>query len=1046
MPARTSSVGGHIPPWSAPAPAVSSRPPPRARYSRWERPRSIVGASEIRAGLGIASPPCRGPQSAGASLCVYTTSSSLLSVVTLSFGVAGPSAGCGCAGVKPNATTTGSGGAAAATAATAAEHGGSSTGNGGTGPVARHPDQRQLHLQPTSTPRVGHHLRHRQRGELRQQHLRVDDHRLSARPIVFPSNLGPIQVQMSTSGTSARINFQTLAAERQHQVLRRPASRRRELAVRSPCRSRSRRCWSRPARPRTSRSRRACLNGSSPTGDSAPINSPGPRRRDRRPLLLDGRPEPDRYCPSRHGRAPATYCLQDTTPDPKNGTAIYRYDFSQTNPAPEQVWTDDGGPLVEAQRIRGAAGLVGRPAVRRPLHRLPLDHQRRQVHGARARRLVDLQRRPTGRCSTSPTQALDIINPTAGTDANSDRRPATRLGLLEEVPQGRIRHRDRLGAQRRRHGHHVQVGALLQHGDAGHRHSATIDPERPRASRPRRRSSIPISRTPSGATTASHAGLHLVQHRGPGGHVQRRRPRRRPEDGRADRHRRRHAARRSPTTPACSFRRQAGHTNYYPCVSEDSNYVVYNQSSCGAIRRPPTSPRRRATGTAPRSCDGYDDSSAKLWWVSTSGSGPTSGSTTPTASDNVSTTTRGRASAPTSAASAARRFTGSHSRRGGPYGVQAEHRRSFVVAAAALVRGRVGRRDQRRRSEPRARLAARPEHPAIGGNATLYRQPRSAVGQGRHRHRHGYLSRQRYPGATAPVQRSGRQLKAGFAALRIVPGSSWCRSSELGCRLDRVRAIGGGDGVGRRGGAACSAGAGGRRRRAAAAASDAGGATAATRAGGAGGDGAGGDAGDLRRRRRAAESVDAAGAGRRGGRRRGRRGRQRRDSGLADVSGTGGRRRIPGSAASSGSAAREPAAPARPMRERPRRPAGRPTPTSACVDCLAAGGACENGVCTFACGSGCSPCTAPITCPMGIACKITCPAGGCNAADRLPRRHHLQRHLRRQRLRQARFSARGTTCTVTCSGTNSCAGRRRRPPARSNTGHLLGDRAPARGR
>ena len=65
--------------------------------------------------------------------------------------------------------------------------------------------------------------------------------------------------------------------------------------------------------------------------------------------------------------------------------------------------------------------------------------------------------------------------------------------------------------------------------------------------------------------------------------------------------------------------RQDGYTDYYPCVSEDSNWVVYNQSSCGSNPNATDVPYDINYGL--QVCDGYDDSTAKLWWVSTDGTG-----------------------------------------------------------------------------------------------------------------------------------------------------------------------------------------------------------------------------------------------------------------------------------------------------------------------------------------------------------------------------------------------------------------------------------------
>ena len=58
--------------------------------------------------------------------------------------------------------------------------------------------------------------------------------------------------------------------------------------------------------------------------------------------------------------------------------------------------------------------------------------------------------------------------------------------------------------------------------------------------------------------------------------------------------------------------RQSNVTSYYPCVSEDSKWVVFSQSNCGGN---PSATDINYNGTAGYGtgvCDGYDDSSAKL--------------------------------------------------------------------------------------------------------------------------------------------------------------------------------------------------------------------------------------------------------------------------------------------------------------------------------------------------------------------------------------------------------------------------------------------------
>jgi hypothetical protein len=56
-------------------------------------------------------------------------------------------------------------------------------------------------------------------------------------------------------------------------------------------------------------------------------------------------------------------------------------------------------------------------------------------------------------------------------------------------------------------------------------------------------------------------------------------------------------------------------TSYYPSISHDSKLVVFNTSTCGTD--PDTN--KSATDYGNQSCDGYDDSSAKLWTVSPDG-------------------------------------------------------------------------------------------------------------------------------------------------------------------------------------------------------------------------------------------------------------------------------------------------------------------------------------------------------------------------------------------------------------------------------------------
>ena len=65
-----------------------------------------------------------------------------------------------------------------------------------------------------------------------------------------------------------------------------------------------------------------------------------------------------------------------------------------------------------------------------------------------------------------------------------------------------------------------------------------------------------------------------------------------------------------------SVPRVSGATEYYPAVSDDSAFVVFNESSCSG---PPTS-SNDGYGSSP--CDGYDDPSARLRLISSKGGTP----------------------------------------------------------------------------------------------------------------------------------------------------------------------------------------------------------------------------------------------------------------------------------------------------------------------------------------------------------------------------------------------------------------------------------------
>jgi len=60
--------------------------------------------------------------------------------------------------------------------------------------------------------------------------------------------------------------------------------------------------------------------------------------------------------------------------------------------------------------------------------------------------------------------------------------------------------------------------------------------------------------------------------------------------------------------------RLAERTSYYPAISDDSAFVVFNQSRCdGPVG---------VHGYGPGACDGYDDASAQIFVVPTAGGDP----------------------------------------------------------------------------------------------------------------------------------------------------------------------------------------------------------------------------------------------------------------------------------------------------------------------------------------------------------------------------------------------------------------------------------------
>jgi hypothetical protein len=69
-------------------------------------------------------------------------------------------------------------------------------------------------------------------------------------------------------------------------------------------------------------------------------------------------------------------------------------------------------------------------------------------------------------------------------------------------------------------------------------------------------------------------------------------------------------------TPTKLVPKVAGKSEYYPAISDDSAYVVFDESSCTG----PGAPSGEVYGFSP--CDGYDDASATIRLVSAKGGQP----------------------------------------------------------------------------------------------------------------------------------------------------------------------------------------------------------------------------------------------------------------------------------------------------------------------------------------------------------------------------------------------------------------------------------------
>jgi hypothetical protein len=540
--------------------------------------------------------------------------SSLFSVVTLSFGVAG----LGCAGVKMGASNTGGSGGSSSGKGGNSGNGGS-TGNGGGGgmlPITPYSGSFSCTDFDNGCPAGAPTFDTSSEGSFDNG---TSGSTTIAYPVdhsLYPSNLGPIQVQLTTSGTSARLTFQTTNSSNVNVQYFGSC----ESAPGSGCSVTLPLAFTKnfvaASQLEDIQITGRVMSGSSVTGDSAPVTAAWAQSAVTGGLYYWTVIPNQTYCPggSAATPTPGTYCLLDPMQNPPNATAVYRYDFSQDNPIPQQIWTDDGGPNSSPSYQGGpeafvpstgqyGAHCIGCHSITNDGKYMALGLGGSSTYNASNWALLDIA-----------AQALDIVNPTASTDPNSSptnnfqdywkkyRKDTfgveTAWGPNDDVMVTMYKSALYFNTVTPGTGTATvtQTGLALP--------SATkIDPYQgdPFWSHDGTKFVYTSFATPAAADMYDVGGLDGDLKTG--GQI-----------AIAD------ATTESITDDASVLvPRQSGFTDYYPCVSEDSNWVVYDQSSCGS--NPNATDVAYDINYGLQVCDGYDDSTAKLWWVSSTGTG-----------------------------------------------------------------------------------------------------------------------------------------------------------------------------------------------------------------------------------------------------------------------------------------------------------------------------------------------------------------------------------------------------------------------------------------
>jgi hypothetical protein len=423
---------------------------------------------------------------------------------------------------------------------------------------------------------------------------------------LFPSNLGPLQVQLTSSGSYARINFET------------PTSGNLKLSFYGSCESGpGSGCYLTIPAALTqllvpsSESEDVQITGRVSSGAAPKESAPLTANWTDAPLtgaLYYWATIPTPPTSSSDLPTPPSYVLLDPTAG--SGTQVDRYDFSKGNPTPEVVWTDDGGP-GSTPAFDGAPGAwdsgiggghcLGCHGVTGDGKYMALTIGGSSSYSGANWALLDIA-----------NQALELINPPPGVDTSIDSNatptndPANywksyrNEGFATETAWGP--NDDALVDMYRStlYFSTVAIGegsaTVTRQGPAFPSYVAD-----PYASDPcwSQDGSLfaftSFSQLATANATGNPGGLNGDLKTG--GQI---------AIATAE-------AERVHDDATLLVGRGNGVTNYYPTISSDSQLLIFDQSTCGAA----TEPLGGGYGTG--TCDGYDDSSAKLWLVSTAG-------------------------------------------------------------------------------------------------------------------------------------------------------------------------------------------------------------------------------------------------------------------------------------------------------------------------------------------------------------------------------------------------------------------------------------------